>query len=61
MTNVPEFFETVTPSWLTEAGNRPVALCTAFCTSAVARSRSRERSNVQVIVLAPLFVLCEVM
>jgi hypothetical protein len=51
MTNVPEFFVTVTPVCWTIAGKSPVADCTAFWTSAVARSRSRERSNVHVIVL----------
>ena len=52
-TNVPEFFETVTPICLTSFGSRPCARFTAFCTSFAAWSRLRSRLNVAVICEVP--------
>src|SRR5688572_27543431 len=52
-------FWTVTPSWRTSAGSRPIAWLTRFCTSTAAMSGSRVTSNVTVIWLKPLLVLLE--
>ena len=52
-TNVPAFFETVTPICLTSFGSRPCARLTAFCTSFAAWSRLRSRLKVAVICEVP--------
>jgi hypothetical protein len=56
-----DVFAVVMPTFFTAAGRRPCAVLTRFWMSTVARSGSRFRSNVAVMVLDPLFPLVELM